>query len=197
MSAPIPVRPGDEVSLATPDNGLRSYLAVRGGIDVPPVLGSRATDTMARLGPAALTPGCVLPVGTPSSHPPVDLAPQRPFPDELVLRVVPGPRLDWFAEDALTSLLSAPHRVTAEADRVGIRLDGPVLRRARATNSHRRREFSARCRFRLRATRSCSSPITRSPAATRCPPSCWKTTSTSPRRRDRASRSGSQRRRCR
>ncbi|WP_254125902.1 biotin-dependent carboxyltransferase family protein [Amycolatopsis sp. CA-230715] len=132
MSAPIPVRPGDEVSLATPDNGLRSYLAVRGGIDVPPVLGSRATDTMARLGPAALTPGCVLPVGTPSlPHPPVDLAPQRPFPDELVLRVVPGPRLDWFAEDALTSLLSAPHRVTAEADRVGIRLDGPVLRRAR------------------------------------------------------------------
>ncbi|GAA1981660.1 biotin-dependent carboxyltransferase family protein [Amycolatopsis minnesotensis] len=132
MCAPIAVRPGDEISLGAPGNGLRSYLAVRGGVDVPPVLGSRATDTMACLGPAALTAGCVLPVGTPvRPQPPVDLAPQRAFPDELVLRVLPGPRLGWFADDALDALLSAPHRVTAEANRVGIRLDGPVLRRTR------------------------------------------------------------------
>lgn len=132
MCAPFSVRPGDEVSLAAPENGLRTYLAVRGGIDVPPVLGSRATDTMARLGPAALTPGCVLPLGTPAlPHPSVDLAPQRGFPEKLVLRVLPGPRLDWFADGALDALLSAPHRVTAEANRVGIRLDGPVLRRIR------------------------------------------------------------------
>ncbi|WP_158886748.1 biotin-dependent carboxyltransferase family protein [Amycolatopsis anabasis] len=130
--APIPVRPGDEVELAAPERGLRSYLAVRGGIDVPPVLRARATDTLANLGPPALSPGTTLPIGDRTrAYPGVDLAPRPSIPDEPVLRVTPGPRRDWFTGDALATLVSAPHEVTAESNRVGIRLDGPRLRRRR------------------------------------------------------------------
>jgi len=48
--APTRLRAGQELRLGSPDSGLRTYLAVRGGIDVPPVLGSRSTDLLAGLG---------------------------------------------------------------------------------------------------------------------------------------------------
>lgn len=67
---PLPGEPfalddGDEMRLAPPARGVRAYVAVRGGIDVPPVLGSRATDVLAGLGPEPLGSGDVLPVGAP------------------------------------------------------------------------------------------------------------------------------------
>ena len=54
---------GSELALGLPEVGLRTYLAVRGGFDVDPVLGSRSTDTMSGLGPPPLAEGMVLPVG--------------------------------------------------------------------------------------------------------------------------------------
>ncbi|RRO16723.1 biotin-dependent carboxyltransferase [Saccharopolyspora rhizosphaerae] len=122
---------GAELRLGVPAVGLRSYLAVRGGIDVEPVLGSRSTDVLSGLGPEALQPCAVLPVGPPPSRfPVVDLAPVAGPPDDVVLRVRPGPRDDWFTADALKTLVSAPYEVTAESNRVGMRLDGPVLERS-------------------------------------------------------------------
>lgn len=130
MYAPVYVRPGDELTVGVPVRGLRSYLAVRGGVDVPPVLGSRATDTLAGLGPAPLAAGRMLPVGDRvTGHPLVDLAPQAAYPGLPVLRVLPGPRHDWFAAGSLEALCSAAYEVTAASDRVGMRLDGPALRR--------------------------------------------------------------------
>jgi biotin-dependent carboxylase-like uncharacterized protein len=130
MYGPMHARAGDTLRLETPDAGLRTYLAVRGGIDVPCVLGSRSTDTMANLGPAPLTDGDRLPIGSASQHlPDVDLAPQPAYPAELSLRVVLGPRADWFAPEAVAALYSAPYTVTPQCDRVGIRLDGPALTR--------------------------------------------------------------------
>ena len=121
---------GAHLRLGRPERGLRSYLAVRGGIAVEPVLGSCATDTLAGLGPVQPRPGVVLPVGEPpQAFPVVDVAPARSA-DDLVLAVVPGPRDDWFAEGALAALLSEPYEVTAESDRVGMRLSGPALARA-------------------------------------------------------------------
>lgn len=55
---------GDVLRLGTPRSGLRSYLSVSGGIDVPAVLGSRSTDTLSGLGPAPVRPGDRLPVGS-------------------------------------------------------------------------------------------------------------------------------------
>jgi biotin-dependent carboxylase-like uncharacterized protein len=130
MHGPIDLAKGDELSVGVPTSGVRTYLAVRGGVDVPPVLGSRSTDVLAGLGPKPLWAGMVLAVGDEAGEPPgVDLAPVAPIPDEIVLRVLPGPRDDWFIPEALTVLESDPYEVTPDSNRVGLRLAGPVLQR--------------------------------------------------------------------
>ncbi|WP_408608903.1 5-oxoprolinase subunit C family protein, partial [Desertihabitans aurantiacus] len=74
--APLRLHAGETLRLATPVSGLRSYLAVRGGVAVEPVLGSRSTDLLSGLGPAPLRAGDRLPVGEPVEPlPGVDLAP--------------------------------------------------------------------------------------------------------------------------
>lgn len=134
--APVEVADGAEVRLGPPSRGLRTYLAVRGGVDVPPVLGSRASDRLGGIGPAPLTTGDVLPVGAPpTGWPLVDVAPVRPWPDEVRLPVRPGPHADWF-DDGLDALCGRPgaepdaYRVTPSSDRVALRLDGPRIHRA-------------------------------------------------------------------
>lgn len=124
---------GSVLRLGMTTKGLRNYVAVRGGVAVEPVLGSRSTDVLAGLGPEPLRAGTVLPVGPPPGDwPPIGFAPVREPPaDELVLGVVAGPRDDWFADDALATLLCSPYEVTAQSNRVGIRLDGPALPRVR------------------------------------------------------------------
>ncbi|GAA2364028.1 biotin-dependent carboxyltransferase family protein [Saccharopolyspora halophila] len=124
---------GSDLRLGVPQRGLRSYLGVRGGIAVEPVLGSRSTDVLSGLGPDALETGRELPVGpAPEAFPCVDQAPVAPYPaGELVLRVRPGPRDDWFTHEALRTLLDSSYEVTAESNRIGMRLDGPALERAR------------------------------------------------------------------
>ena len=124
---------GAELALGTPARGLRSYLAVRGGVAVPPVLGSRSTDVLAGLGPDIPGPGDLLPVGPPpEGFPHLDHVPAGPVGgDEVALRVEPGPRDDWFTGEALAALLSGAYEVTPRSDRVGARLAGPALERAR------------------------------------------------------------------
>jgi biotin-dependent carboxylase-like uncharacterized protein len=128
---PVVVPAGAEVVLGTPPSGLRSYLAVRGGIAVEPVLGSRATDTVAGLGPPVLEVGTELPVGAPppAPVPGIDVAPEAGLAGEVTLGVVPGPRDDWFTDAALTTFLRTAWTVTEDANRVGFRLDGPGLAR--------------------------------------------------------------------
>lgn len=128
-NAPTPVPDGEVLALLPPAAGLRTYLCVRGGVDVDPVLGSRSTDVLADLGPPHLLTGDLVPVGPPPPSPPnVDQAPVAPPTDgDLVLRVMPGPRADWFTADAVDLLCSAPYEVTPESNRVGIRLTGPGL----------------------------------------------------------------------
>jgi biotin-dependent carboxylase-like uncharacterized protein len=128
----VRVPAGAVVRLGVPPVGLRTYLSVRGGIDVEPVLGSRSTDVLADLGPAALAVGDVLPVGA-SAHPvpDTDLAPVvAPAEGDVVARVVLGPRHDWFTETAVQSLLSTRWEVGADSNRVGMRLEGPAMERA-------------------------------------------------------------------
>ncbi|PRY49970.1 biotin-dependent carboxylase-like uncharacterized protein [Geodermatophilus tzadiensis] len=129
--APGLLRAGTVLDLGTPPSGLRTYLALRGGIDVPPVLGSRSTDVLSGLGPAPLRAGDVLPVGAPSGPlPGVDLAPVADPPaGPLTVRLLPGPRADWLTPEALGLLGSAPWTVTADSNRVGLRLAGPALAR--------------------------------------------------------------------
>ncbi|GAA3727536.1 5-oxoprolinase subunit C family protein [Salinactinospora qingdaonensis] len=127
----LPLPSGSHLRLGRPERGLRTYVAVRGGVAVDPVLGSRSTDTLAALGPAPLTPGTVLPVGpAPHAWPVTDLAPVAPPPGEDIdLRVTLGPRDDWFHDEAIATLLSRSYQVSDQCDRVGIRLIGPHLPR--------------------------------------------------------------------
>lgn len=122
------VNAGSTVQLGTVSSGLRMYLAVRGGIDVAIVLGSRSRDVLAAIGPAPLAVGDVLPIGN-------DVVGEAWFeyvpdaPPRRTIRVAPGPRLDWFESDALHHLATGPWTVRSESDRTGLRLTGPAVTR--------------------------------------------------------------------
>jgi biotin-dependent carboxylase-like uncharacterized protein len=134
---PIPVEAGALVEIGPARRGVRSYLAVAGGITVEPVLGSRSTDTLSGLGPAPLRDGDELPVGPPT---PPSNGPTNPgAPAENVapggtieLSVRPGPRDDWFTSEAVATLLSTAYTVGMMSNRVGVRLAGAPLTRAKA-----------------------------------------------------------------
>lgn len=129
LNAPLTLAAGEVLTLGLPAAGLRSYVAVRGGVAVPPVLGSRSTDTLSGLGPAPLAAGDVLPVGRPEGGE-VSGASGVPAPAGGPLPVRLGPRDDWFTAAARERLVRAEWTVRAESDRVGLRLDGPRLERA-------------------------------------------------------------------
>ena len=139
---------GGTVRIGAPAVGLRSYVAVRGGIDVPPVLGSRSADLRSGLGPPPLRPGDRLPLGAPTEPPPggasaggapaggaASASGAAPVLQAAgaaaTIRVIPGPRDDWFAAGALGLLCGSDYTVTPASDRTGLRLDGPALPRAR------------------------------------------------------------------
>jgi len=131
-NAPLTLPAGAVLTLGVPPRGLRSYLAVRGGVDVPPVLGSRSTDSLSGLGPAPLAAGDRLGVGSLAGEEPVvDVAAVAPVPERPVLRVLPGPRRDWLAPAAWAALTGQEWQVSADSDRIGLRLTGPRLERAR------------------------------------------------------------------
>ncbi|GAB3624162.1 biotin-dependent carboxyltransferase family protein [Mariniluteicoccus endophyticus] len=134
LLAPFRMQTGQLLALGVPEQGLRTYLAVRGGIDVAPVLGSRSTDPTTGVGPPRVAAGDVLPVGEPPATPiPRGDASMVVHRDgELTLRVVWGPRDDWFTQRARESFLHSVWETTAQGDRVGVRLAGEPLERARA-----------------------------------------------------------------
>ncbi|WP_415852986.1 biotin-dependent carboxyltransferase family protein, partial [Streptomyces albus] len=131
---PVRVPAGAVLDVGTATHGVRSYLGFAGGVDADPVLGSRATDLLSGLGPQPLAAGTVLRLGEPQAGgpPPVpDAAPWAAPPRELVLPVVAGPRDDWFTAEGLRTLLTGRYRVSAASNRIGLRLEGPALARAR------------------------------------------------------------------
>lgn len=125
----VELRDGQELLLGMPSAGLRTYLSVRGGLGVDPVLGSRSSDTMSGLGPAPLSSGDVLPVGPgPRRWPELDVAPVAvPAGEPAVLAVTPGPRHDWFADPV--ALEGTGWTVSERSDRKGLRLQGAPLQR--------------------------------------------------------------------
>ncbi|MDM4763796.1 biotin-dependent carboxyltransferase family protein [Galbitalea sp. SE-J8] len=124
---------GATLSLGVAAQGLRYVLGVRGGIETDTVLGSRATDTLAGLGPAPVRDGTTLAIGPEPVEPvPVaDLVPvDPPSAGDLLVDVLPGPRRDWFDDDAWATLAGTRWTVSARSDRTGIRLEGPPLARS-------------------------------------------------------------------
>lgn len=127
----LALRRGEVLRLGAPAVGLRWTLAVAGGLTVAPVLGSRSTDTLASLGPDPLAAGTELTVGAPGGEVTLEAYPAALASGSVTVRVVLGPRDDWFTPASISTLLSVPWRVDPVSDRIGVRLDGPALARAR------------------------------------------------------------------
>lgn len=130
------IRAGQALDVRTCTRGLRAYLAVAGGIDVPVLLGSRSTCLVAGFGGfhgRGLAPSDVLRVGAPSA-PAANLS-GREVPGEwrprressATVRVVLGPQDDAFTEEGRRTFLESVYRVSPHADRMGCRLDGPAI----------------------------------------------------------------------
>ncbi|WP_370945467.1 biotin-dependent carboxyltransferase family protein [Amycolatopsis sp. cg5] len=125
---PLFLKPGQTLSVGTPATGLRSYLAVSGGLTVEPALGSRSRDVLSAIGPEPLKAGEVLPLGEPGVPCGWDVIRPAVAPPELIVPVTLGPRDDWFDDPAES--LAKPWTVTSESNRVGLRFEGKSLRRA-------------------------------------------------------------------
>ncbi|MDQ1651652.1 MAG: hypothetical protein QOI35_852 [Cryptosporangiaceae bacterium] len=130
LHEPVRIRAGEVLRIRSPRDGLRTYLAVRGGIGGPKVLGSRSADLLAGIVPVPVRRGSVLAVDTEAAADP--RAEQgEALPAELVLRILPGPRDGWFGPGAVPGLCADPYEVGRDSNRVGLRLSGRRLARAR------------------------------------------------------------------
>ena len=122
---PFMLRDGERLTFGVPRAGFRSYLAVRGGVAVAPVLGSRSTDTLSSLGPPPLRGGVVIPVGAEEIG---EVWYRDEFPAEpakahaVALPMTLGPRDDLFSPAAIDQFLGSTWTVATAADRVGLRL---------------------------------------------------------------------------
>jgi biotin-dependent carboxylase-like uncharacterized protein len=122
---PVPVGSGQLLDVGRARPGVRSYLAVSGGIAVPPALGSSSTDLLSGLGPGPLAPDQILAVGEPSGRPAAAHPPPPPpasGPVELPIRL--GPRDGWLTPAGRATLTGAAFTVAIASNRIGVRLQG-------------------------------------------------------------------------
>ncbi len=123
------VEAGTLFEIGPAQSGARAYLCVNGGIDVPLWLDSASTHLMTGLGGfggRALRKGDLLASGCGSAYQPrrirretlARLAPRK------TLRVTRAPQAEWFTDEQRAAFVTAPFRVTQEASRMGVRLEG-------------------------------------------------------------------------
>ncbi|MGI6668976.1 MAG: biotin-dependent carboxyltransferase family protein [Acetivibrionales bacterium] len=128
------VRPGDVIAFGSiAGGGMRAYLAVSGGFDIPAVMGSRSTSTLISLGGymgRKLQKGdnIALRAGR-DSLPNMEKRYMNPdeFPKDIELRVILGPQADKFTEKGIRTFLSETYQASSAADRMGIKLEGPAI----------------------------------------------------------------------
>lgn len=155
----VPVRAGQELTLRAAKRGMRGYVAIAGGIDVLPMLGSRSTDLGAGfggLGGRALRDGDRLPVGVPQPHKDIAFSPEEPafgvkapawckfvLVDEPIrrgrhapglawsvpIRVLRGPEYASFTQQAQRDFWNEEWTITPNSNRMGFRLAGTELQR--------------------------------------------------------------------
>jgi antagonist of KipI len=139
--APFLVSAGATLRFGARIRGARAYLAIAGGVAVPPTLGSRATHLISGMGGLdgrPLRAGDLVPLGEPPADAPLPdraVAAVTPLPEgDARIRVLPGPQVEYFVDDALETLQSGPYAIGGKSDRMGFRLDGPGLKHARGAD---------------------------------------------------------------
>ncbi|MBQ4516695.1 MAG: biotin-dependent carboxyltransferase family protein [Clostridia bacterium] len=133
MYAAIEVKAGDVLSLKMAKSGMRSYLAVAGGFDIPLAMGSMSTNLKCALGGfegRKLKKGdeILLRQSVPKAHVGSrDIKPENNFENTIVVRVVLGPQDDYFTENGINTFLTSEYTVSDKSDRMGVRLDGEQI----------------------------------------------------------------------
>jgi antagonist of KipI len=130
------VRAGQRIKFGRVLQGARAYVAVAGGIQTAPVLGSRATHLVSRMGGLAgraLAGGDRVPIAAGISPRPQRKSPGLTLPTRgrALLRVMPGPQDHWFQRDAMKTIAGVSFRISPRSNRMGYRLQGPPLQRVR------------------------------------------------------------------
>ncbi len=132
LATPIIVPAGAQLVVAPPRVGMRSYIAVRGGLIADTELDSAATDLLSGLGPAPIQAGDTVSVSLkkPDTANALLSNPLRVTADTATVRCVLGPRDDWFSTDEVERFFDTTFTVTGESNRVGVRLetDEPLQR---------------------------------------------------------------------
>jgi len=123
------VHAGQELVVGPVALGVRAYVGVAGGVEVDPVLGSRSADTLSGLGPPRLAADDVIAVGPPAHPAEIEDVPALLTSGVTTVAAVPGPRDNWFTDDAVRAFFSSEWTVSGRSDRIGVRLEGPALER--------------------------------------------------------------------
>jgi antagonist of KipI len=124
MWSAVEVPRGAMVRCGATRSGARCYLCVRGGIDVPKVMGSASTHVMTGVGGRALRAGDMLPAGDSAVRRPRNRVAEPPrYERSVVLRATAGPQAEWFADE----LYRGAYTVSEESNRMGIRLRGAAM----------------------------------------------------------------------
>ncbi|KIL98455.1 Allophanate hydrolase 2 subunit 2 [Paramagnetospirillum magnetotacticum MS-1] len=122
---------GDTLTVGAVDGASTAYLAIEGGFALAPVMGSLSSYGRAGLGPLGGRPpaaGTILPLRLAQCRDAEDVTFAKPMDyGQGPIRVVLGPQADAFTQDAVATLLASIYRVTQEADRMGLRLEGSKL----------------------------------------------------------------------
>lgn len=121
---------GDELEVGYAQSGCRAYLAFRGGIDVPLVMGSRSTHIKAKFGGFGgrrLMRGDVVPLLRTDKKPPKVRHAANYNPYSNVIRVTDGPQMDMFNKSELNKFTANEYTVSVNSDRMGVRMDGEPI----------------------------------------------------------------------
>ena len=134
MYTTVFVKQDETLTFSAAESGMRAYIAVRGGIDVPVIMGSRSTNLKCKLGGLdgrPLKAGDIVPcrdVYDEFHKHLIHSAPKEDFgSDEITVRVLLGPQDDYFTDHGIKTFLNSTYTVTNESDRMGCKLSGEKI----------------------------------------------------------------------
>jgi biotin-dependent carboxylase-like uncharacterized protein len=133
MYESVEVQAGDKLTMGAAKSGMRGYLAVAGGFDIAPVMGSLSTNLKVKLGGfqgRKLLAGDQIPLRREadlSQFGKEKCEPENDYPQVATVRVMFGPQEDYFTQKGIDTFLSAVYNVSGQSDRMGVRLEGKPI----------------------------------------------------------------------
>ena len=133
MYSAVQIHQGDRLTMGAARSGMRGYLAVSGGFDIKPVMGSLSTNLKVKLGGfqgRKLLAGDQIPLRQTENLEMLGACKTQPdnqYPDTAVVRVILGPQEDYFTQKGIDAFLGTRYNVSGQSDRMGVRLEGTPI----------------------------------------------------------------------